>query len=139
MLVVSTYFFVQNDVLNISSKQTLTIFCATSLEYPLNKVDADFMAVNPNVDVEMEGHGSIQVIRQVTELNQKVDLLLVADYSLIPAMMYPTVDSQTNQSYANYYIRFATNKLVLAYTNSSKDANEINSSNWYSILTAAKR
>ena len=67
-----------------SPKQTLTIYCATSLEYPLNKVDADFMAANPKIDVEMEGHGSIQVIRQVTELDQKVDVNAVADYSLIP-------------------------------------------------------
>jgi molybdate/tungstate transport system substrate-binding protein len=59
---------------------------------------------------------------------------MVADYSLIPMMMYPTVDPQTNQSYANYYIRFAANTLVLAYTNSSKYASEINPSNWYSIL-----
>ena len=135
MLIVSTYFFVEDDVLNISSKQTLTIFCATSLEYPLNKVDADFMAANPDVNVEMEGHGSIQVIRQVTELDQRVDLLMVADYSLIPVMMYSTVDPQTKQNYADYYIRFATNKLVLAYTNSSRDANEIDSSNWCQILT----
>ena len=52
-------------------------------------------------------------------------------------MMYPTVDPQTNQSYADYYIRFATNTLVLAYTNSSKHASEINSINWYSILSSS--
>jgi molybdate/tungstate transport system substrate-binding protein len=98
-------------------------------------VDADFMVANPDVNVEMEGHGSIQVIRQVTELNQRVDLLMVADYSLIPVMMYSTVDPQTKQNYADYYIRFATNKLVLAYTNNSRDANEINASNWCQILT----
>ena len=134
VLIISTYFFLYDNILG-SGKQTLTIFCATSLEYPLNKVDTDFMAANPKINVEMEGHGSIQVIRQVTELNQKVDLLMVADYSLIPVMMYPTVDQHTNQSYANYYVRFATNKLVLAYTNSSKHASEINSDNWFSVLT----
>lgn len=134
ILIVSTYFFLVIDVLP-ESKPTLTIFCATSLEYPLSKVDADFEAAYPNVNVEMMGHGSIQVIRQVTEENMKVDLLMVADYSLIPTMMYNTIDEQTNQSYANYYIRFATNSLVLAYTNNSKYANEINATNWYSILS----
>ena len=134
VLLISTYFFLYDNVLG-SYKQTLTIYCATSLEYPLNKVDADFMAANPKIDLEMEGHGSIQVIRQVTELDQKVDLLMVADYSLIPVMMYPTIDQHTNQSYANYYVRFATNKLVLAYTNSSKHASEINSNNWFSVLS----
>ena len=133
ILITSTYFFLETNVFG-SSKQTLTVYCATSLEFPLNKVDADFEAAYPNVNVEMQGHGSIQVIRQVTELNQKVDVMLVADYSLIPRMMYPTVDPQTNKSCADYYIRFAANTLVLAYTNSSKHASEINSSNWYSIL-----
>ena len=136
ILIISTYFFLETYVLD-SSKQTLTVFCATSLEYPLNKVNTDFERAYPNINVQMEGHGTIQVIRHVTELNYKVDVLLVADYSLIPRMMYPTIDQQTNQSYANYYIRFATNTLVLAYTNTSKHASEINSSNWYSILSQA--
>jgi molybdate/tungstate transport system substrate-binding protein len=132
---VATYFFVENDVLNLSSKQTLTILCATSLEYPLNKVDADFMAANPDVNVEMEGHGSIQAIRQVTELGMKADVLMVADYSLIPTMMYSTKMPNSDESYADYYVRFATNSLVLAYTNQSRYAREINSENWYSILS----
>ena len=85
--------------------------------------------------MQIQGHGTIQVIRHVTELNYKVDVLLVADYSLIPRMMYPTINQKTNQSYANYYIRFATNTLVLAYTNTSKYASEVNSNNWYSILS----
>ena len=121
-LISSTLFFSLNY---LNQKQVLTVFCATSLQYPLNQVEADFEKANPNVDVQIQGHGTIQVIRHVTELNYKVDLLLVADYSLISRMMYPTIDTQTNQSYADYYIRFATNKLVLAYSNASKYASEI--------------
>jgi molybdate/tungstate transport system substrate-binding protein len=85
--------------------------------------------------VEIEGHGSIQVIRHVTELQYSVDLLMVADYSLIPTMMYNTDMPNTNQSFANYYVRFATNSLVLAYTNNSRYAGEINATNWYTILS----
>jgi len=134
-LILSAYFFATNYFLINSTKQTLTIFCATSLEFPLAKTQADFEKTHPNVDVEIQGHGTIQVIRHVTELNYKVDLLMVADYSLIPRMMYNTTMPNTNESYANYYIRFATNNLVLAYTNSSKYASEINANNWYQILT----
>ena len=83
--------------------------------------------------MELEGHGSIQVIRQVTELGSEADLLMVADYSLIPMMMY-NATFQKDRSYANYYIRFANNSVVLAYTNQSMYASEINSTNWYSIL-----
>ena len=135
ILLASTYFFVANYVLYNPSKQVLTVFCATSLEFPLVKVEADFEKANPNVDVQIQGHGTIQVIRHVTELGFKVDVVLVADYSLIPRMMYATNMPNTNQSFANYYLRFATNSLVLAYSNTSKYANEVNENNWYQILT----
>jgi molybdate/tungstate transport system substrate-binding protein len=134
VLVVSTYFFVANYVYVNPSQQTLKVFCATSLLFPLEKVEADFEAAHPNVDVEIEGHGSIQVIRHVTDIGEKVDVLLVADYSLIPRMMYPTKMPDTDESFADYYVRFATNELVLAYVNSSRYADEINADNWYSIL-----
>ena len=130
----STYFFVINYVLVNPSKQVLAVHCATSLLFPFAKVEEDFEQAYPNVDVQIEGHGSIQVIRHVTELNQKVDLCFVADYGLIPLMMYNTKMADSNESYANYYIRFATNSLVLAYTNNSRYADEINADNWYSIL-----
>jgi molybdate/tungstate transport system substrate-binding protein len=135
VLLVATYFFVANNIFEVQPpKQTLTVFCATSLEFPLAKVETDFEKAYPNIDLQVQGHGTIQVIRHVTELNFKIDVVLVADYSLIPIMMYPTKMEGINQSYANYYMRFATNTMVLAYTNNSKYANEINSDNWHSIL-----
>lgn len=121
------YFTMSND------KVVLKVICADSLLYTLQKVQAAFEGSYPNVSVELEAHGSIQVIRQVTELGEEADVLMVADYSLIPMMMYHTMPG-TNQSYANYYIRFAGDSIVLAYANQSKYAGEINSTNWYSIL-----
>ncbi|HYB93103.1 MAG TPA: tungstate ABC transporter substrate-binding protein WtpA [archaeon] len=118
-----------------TKNQTLTILCATSLYYPLQKVQSDFEKAYPNINVEIQPHGSIQVIRQVTEENETADLIMVADYSLIPAMMYNADVPGTNQGFADYYIRFASNSMVLAYTNRSQYADDINSTNWYSILT----
>jgi molybdate/tungstate transport system substrate-binding protein len=117
-----------------SGKVALKVLCADSLLFPLQKVESAFEGSYPNVDVELEGHGSIQVIRQVTELGAEADVLMVADCSLIPLMMYNTTISGTNQHYADYYVRFAGGSIVLAYTNQSKYVNEINSTNWYSIL-----
>jgi molybdate/tungstate transport system substrate-binding protein len=135
ILLVSTYFFVVNYVYVNPSQRTLKVFCATSLLFPLEKVEADFEAAYPNVDVEIEGHGTIQVIRHVTEIHEEIDVLLVADYLMIPRMMYSTKMPNTDESFADYYVRFATNELVLAYANNSRYADEINSDNWYSILT----
>jgi molybdate/tungstate transport system substrate-binding protein len=118
-----------------SGKSTLRILCADSLLYPLTKVQSAFESSYPNVDVELEGHGSIQVIRQVLPpVEAEADVLMVADYSLIPMMMYNVTIPGTNESYADYYVRFASDSIVLAYTNQSKYAREINSTNWYSIL-----
>jgi len=117
-----------------NSKNTLTILCADSLLYPLTKVESALSSY-PNVNVELDGHGSIQVIRQVLPpVNMEADVLMVADYSLIPIMMYNATMPGTNESYADYYVRFASDSMVLAYTNQSKYADEINSTNWYSIL-----
>jgi molybdate/tungstate transport system substrate-binding protein len=134
ILLSSTYFFVVNYVFVNPSEETLRIHCATSLQFPFESVEEDFEKAYPNVDVQIEGHGTIQVIRHVTELGQHNDLLFVADYGLIPVMMYDTKMPDSDESYADYYIRFATNSLVLAYTDNSRYANEINSENWYSIL-----
>jgi molybdate/tungstate transport system substrate-binding protein len=115
-------------------KTKLKIYCAASLMFPLARCEESFEKIYPDVDVEVEGHGSIQVIRHVTELGYKADLLMVADYSLIPVMMYNTTMPDTNQSFANWYLRFASNSIVLAYSEHSKYSAEINSTNWYSIL-----
>ena len=134
-VILSAMFFYSLIYLSLpNGKVTLKVLCADSVMYPLAKVKNAFESSHPNVDVELEGHGSIQVIRQVTELGAEADLLMVADCSLIPIMMYNTTMPGTGQKYADYYIRFAGSSIVLAYTNQSKYAGEINSTNWYSIL-----
>jgi molybdate/tungstate transport system substrate-binding protein len=132
ILVSTIIFFVY--VVEPSEKRTLKVLCAASLLFPLGKVEEAFEKAYPEVNVEIEGHGSIQVIRQVTELGKEADLLMVADYSLIPLMMYNSSEPGSNQNFADWYIRFASNKIVLAYTNSSKYASEVNVTNWFSVL-----
>jgi molybdate/tungstate transport system substrate-binding protein len=117
-----------------SGKTTLKVYCAASLLFPLEKAKIAFEQAYTNATVEIEGHGSIQVIRQVTELGEKADLLMVADYSLIPLMMYNSSEGGGNQTFADWYVRFASNKIVLAYTNSSKYASDVNVTNWFSVL-----
>jgi molybdate/tungstate transport system substrate-binding protein len=48
--------------------------------------------------------------------------------------MYNSNESGGNQTFADWYVRFASNKIVLAYTNSSKSANDVNVTNWFSVL-----
>ena len=61
--------------------------------------------------------------------------MVVADQSLLPMLMYGNKVPDTADDYANWYIRFATNRLGIAYTSQSKYATEIGSANWYEVLS----
>jgi molybdate/tungstate transport system substrate-binding protein len=117
-----------------TGKTKLIVFEADSLMVPLAEVEKEFEADNPDIDVQMEAHGSIQVIRQVTELGQDCDVVAVADSSLIPMLMYQTM-MPSGGPYANWYIEPATNQMVIAYNSKSKYADEINVNNWYEVLS----
>ncbi len=106
--------------------KTVKVFHAGSLAVPLADAEREFEAANPGIDVRRESMGSVKAVRQITDIGKPADVLAVADYSLIPGMMYP--------GYADWYVRFATNDMVLAYSESSKYAAEITPENWYNIL-----
>lgn len=113
----------------------LKVICAGSLMVPFAEIEKAYEAQNPHVDVLTEGHGSVQVIRQVTELEAEADVIAVADHSLIPAMMYDVKMPDSDSGYAKWYIKFASNTLGLAYTPNSRYADEIDVDNWYEILS----
>lgn len=117
-----------------TKKTKLVVFEAGSLMVPFTQVEKEFEAANTDIDVEIQAHGSIQVIRHVTELGEEVDVVAVADYSLIPLLMYQT-PMANGEPFADWYIKPATNQLVLAYTPQSKYAEELNINNWYEILS----
>ena len=113
--------------------RTMKIYCADSLISPMKNVASSFENVCSFVDVLVEGYGSLEVIRYVTEMEDEVDLLMVTDYSLIPTMMYN--NSMTTENHADWYICFTGNSIVLAYANDSRYSNEISAQNWYDILS----
>jgi molybdate/tungstate transport system substrate-binding protein len=117
-----------------SEKVPLQIIIAGSLMTPFDDLKKAYEAEHPNVEIQIEAHGSIQAIRLVSEVHIVEDLVFSADHALIPMLMYQTLVPETGKPYANWYIKFATNHLGLAYTSKSKYANEINADNWYKII-----
>ncbi len=107
--------------------EKVTIFQAGSLTIPLEKMEKEFEARHPRVDIQREAAGSRKCARKISDLKKPCDIMASADFSVIDQMLIP--------EYADWNIRFATNRLVLCYTDSSKYANEINAGNWYEILT----
>ncbi|MFZ5856704.1 MAG: tungstate ABC transporter substrate-binding protein WtpA [Chloroflexota bacterium] len=116
------------------AKTPLVVFAAGSLIIPFADLEKAFEAANPDIDVQAEYHGSIQVMRHATELHEAIDVVATADASLIPMLMYAANVPETGQPYADWHIRFASNRLALAYRAESKYAAEINAENWFEIL-----
>jgi len=112
-------------IFSMGGKPVLKIYHAGSLTIPLEKIEMQFES-SYDVDLQLEPHGSAEAISQITELHKAADILVSADYSLIPKMMFP--------EYADWYIQFARNEIVLVYTSDSNYADEINENNWYDIL-----
>ncbi len=108
--------------------ETLVIYHAGSLSVPFELLADEFERTHPTVDVLCESAGSAATIRKVTELGKTCDIIGSADYTLIPNMMYP--------DYADWYIAFARNEIVLGYRNGAPFADEIASGNrtWYDVL-----
>ena len=107
-------------------KVVLKVFCAGSLTLPLEEIKAKFEMDHVNVEVQIEPSGSVAAVQKITESDKLADVLAAADFTLIPSMMMP--------DYADWCVRFAKNRMVIAYTDNSRYADEINSTNWYEIL-----
>ncbi len=117
----------------------VVVFAAGSLILPFMELEQAFEERHPEIDVQAEYHGSIQVMRHVTELHEEIDVVATADAALIPMLMYASSVPETGQPYAEWYIRFASNRLALAYTPRSLYADEIQPENWHAILAQAGR
>jgi molybdate/tungstate transport system substrate-binding protein len=104
----------------------LIIFHAGSLTVPFAKMEKVFEAKYPKVDVLREGGGSTKMARMISELKKPADIMGSADFKVIDKTLIP--------EYAAWNVRFATNQLVLCYTDNSRFANEVNADNWYKIL-----
>ncbi len=105
----------------------LVVFHAGSLSVPFSEVAQRFMSENPRWRVALEASGSVMAVKKITELGRTCDVIGVADYRLIP-------DWLMEEGYASWYAVFASNKMVIAYTEKSRYADEINETNWYLVL-----
>jgi len=104
----------------------LKVFHAGSLSVPFKKMEEVFENKYPWIDVRRESSGSVMAVRKVIDIHKECDVVAVADYSLIPSMMFP--------KYADHVKLFARNELVLCYTKNSRYSKSISNRNWYKIL-----
>ena len=105
---------------------TLIVFGAGTLATPFAAEIAAFKQANPGVAVHSQFSASGDMVKAVTQLHQPDDVLGVADYSLIPKLMFPAS--------ATWYLGFVSNAITFAYTSNSKGAGGLTAANWYKVL-----
>jgi molybdate/tungstate transport system substrate-binding protein len=115
-------------------KTPVRVLIASSMMIPFDALEKAYEAEHPEIDLQVEAHGSIQVIRHVTEIHEPTDVVVTADAALIPMLMYATTIPDTEEPYASWYVKFATNRLGLAYRPDSKYADELSAENWYQVI-----
>jgi molybdate/tungstate transport system substrate-binding protein len=104
----------------------LSVFNAGSLAYPVRELLAAFARRHPGVRPIQESSGSLEAARKLTELGKIPDVLAVADYGVIAKLLMP--------AYTTWYVSFASNAMVLAYSDRSSGAKEISGDNWWRVL-----
>ena len=109
-----------------TAKDKVIIFHAGSLSVPFAKIEKTFEAHHPNIDVLREAGGSTKMARLISEVGKPADIMASADYKVIDKNLIP--------KFADWNIRFASNQLVLCYTDQSKYADEVNAESWMDIL-----
>ena len=108
------------------AEEKVIIFHAGSLTVPLAEMEKNFEAAHTGIDILREAGGSTKMARMISELNKPADIMASADFTIIDKSLIP--------KYADWNIRFASNQLVLCYTDGSRFAGEIDADNWYEIL-----
>jgi len=106
-------------------KPAITIFAAASLARPLAALTDSFQR-RASVPSLVELGGSMEQSRKITDLGRVPDVLLLVDDDVITAL---------SPTHLDWYVRFATNKLAVAYTEKSRLAHTITPENWWQVLS----
>jgi len=108
-------------------REDIVVFHADSLSLPFRRVQQAFERAYPQYRLVTESSGSVTAVRKVTDMGRRADIVAVADYRLFDRLMVP--------QHADWYVCFASNEIVIAYTDASRYADELTRDNWFEILT----
>ena len=96
---------------NGEGNRVVNVCTAGSISLPV-KILSENYARSHGVEVHVRMGGSLDLVRGVSELGLDCDVLVVADYRLIPEYLYPAGKT-------NWYAVFSSNEMVLAWGNST--------------------
>lgn len=104
----------------------LIIFHAGSLSVPMKETIEAFNKEYPEIKVLTEVAGSVECARKISELQKPCDVFASSDVEVIDKNLIPV--------YASWSLKFASNEMVIAFNEKSRNGKEINRENWYHIL-----
>jgi len=108
-----------------AAARRLVAFNAGSLARPL-RAALDSFGAHEQVEVLQENAGSLETARKLTELGNIPDVIALADEDVFPQLLLP--------GFVSWYVRFAHNRMVIAYTDKSRGARDITADNWWQVL-----
>ncbi|MEX2724484.1 MAG: substrate-binding domain-containing protein [Candidatus Freyarchaeota archaeon] len=130
----------QQSVLSLYGLPTgsLNILCAGSLTRVLTIAAQNFEAKHPGVNIFFSAHGSLECASLLKQGIQ-CDIIFVSDFNVIKKELYfyrtpwnPIVN------YADWWVDFAGNQIVIAYNPTTTIGRMINETNWYTILVSGQ-
>ena len=104
---------------------TVLVFSAASLAKPIRSA-LDSFARQTGTVVQQENGASLELARRITELHRVPDVIALADQEVFPQLLVPRA--------ASWYVRFARNRMVLAYTDRSIGASQLRADDWHRVL-----
>jgi molybdate/tungstate transport system substrate-binding protein len=110
-----------------AGRDTVVVYLAASLSKPLQAA-LDTFAARSNAVIQRESGGSLEHARKLTELGRIPDVIALADPEVFPQLLMP--------KYVTWYADFARNRMIIGYTDRSRHAADIDSTNWRRILAA---
>ncbi|MGH7669345.1 MAG: extracellular solute-binding protein [Gemmatimonadaceae bacterium] len=108
----------------VAGRDTVVVYAAASLAAPLRAL-ADSYGERTGTVSQIEIGGSLEHARKLTELHRIPDVLVLADYEVLASLM---------PKYLHWYLSFANNRMVIAYTSRSHGARTIDGANWSDVL-----
>lgn len=108
----------------LASDATLTLFNTQRLAAPLRAV-ADSFGAREAVTILQESADSGGTLRTIADFGRSPDVIAVAADAFLPALM---------PAHTTWYVRFARDRIVLAYHDSSRGAATIDSASWWRRL-----
>jgi molybdate/tungstate transport system substrate-binding protein len=104
----------------------LVVFNAGSLTAAMRDLLAAFRERHPRVTPRYESSGSIEAARKLTDLGKVPDVIATADAAVMEQLLMP--------GQVTWYAGFASNAMVIAYTDRSRGAGGITARNWAEVL-----